>query len=489
MKSAPFACLAVLALGCAAAPTPPPPPRLGATSSAAIAALDAGEPGPPSAVSVEVSLSAAWDAWQAGDRPGALREFRKDVAALESLPRALNPHRAQWKREAGVAATSVTGQDGDAWRAISTDQALFFVDGHGALTGFVPGAATEPLRFVPGTSLVIAETRAITIFDASTAKRVFTANALGSASISPSGRLVAFMTDAADAEPVALHVWSAATRTERRFPLAKAEQASFEPVQFAPDESAVVTPVQRDSADVFAIFELASGKRVDLKRLLTGSAPAFSPDGKLLATALPFVGDHGFAGTTQLFDRVTGHRTAVSGACSYPNSTLFSKSGKLLLVGDLRRACVFEVPSLRLLAKSAEIRPHAGFDDDLQDVHFLRIVSNDVGFVAGTADGSMGLFRLPSAALLWKGRGDLVEGKDRRHYIYDASGGTRELFGFDDRLAFSSRIVSEAEAESGTLAEIGPLTPGAGVDPTARTLEATLCSVGPWVFPKEACVP
>ena len=70
-----------------------------------------------------------------------------------------------------------------------------------------------------------------------------------------------------------------------------------------------------------------------------------------------------------------------------------------------------------------------------------------------------------------------------------AGGGTRELLGFDDRLAFSSRIVSEAEAESGTVAEIGLVAPGAVVDPGARSLEATLCSVGPWVFPKEACVP
>jgi len=440
-------------------------------------------------VTLEVSLSVAWAAWQSGDRAGALRELRKDVAALEALPRALNPQRAQWKREAGVAATSVAGQEGDAWRAIATDKALFFVDGRGVPTGYVPGAATRPLRFMPGTSLAVADERALTLYDASTARRVLSVSIVGSPTISPSGRLLAFVTDASDAEPVALHVWTAATRTERRFPLAKTELATFEPVQFAPDESAVVTPVQRDATDVFVIFELASGKRVEVGRLLTGSAPAFSPDGKLLATALPFVGDHGFAGTTQLFDRATGRRVASSGACSYPNSTLFSKSGKLLIVGDLRRACVFEVPSLRLLAKSAEIRPHAGVDDDLQNVPLLAIVANDAGFVAGTADGSMGLFRLPSAALLWKGRGDLLDGKDHRHYIYDAGGGTRELLGFDDRLAFSSRIVSEAEAESGTVAEIGLVAPGAVVDPGARSLEATLCSVGPWVFPKEACVP
>ena len=92
-------------------------------------------------------------------------------------------------------------------------------------------------------------------------------------------------------------------------------------------------------------------------------------------------------GTTTLFDRQAKKVIATSHVSHYPTGFAFAPNGKWLAAGDLRKACLLTVPRLSLVACSAEVRPHAGFDDDLQDA-WSTFVAASTAVVIVTGDGS-----------------------------------------------------------------------------------------------------
>jgi hypothetical protein len=230
-----------------------------------------------------------------------------------------------------------------------------------------------------------------------------------------------------------------------------------------------------------ALWDASTGRLV--ARYGGGGAitrPAFSADGKLVAVTTPGILKPGLV---TLLDR-RGKRLA-SASCGFTANAGFSANGRWLVVGDLRRACLFELPKLRLLAKSRELRPFAGPDDDLQELQQIEFVAEDQWIFLRTGDGTAAVAQVGGLSIMWKGRGELEPGTiPGEHFVLDRDD-TGELVHIE-RNRLVTRQLTEAEKQWDA--------PVDGMPPRRQQivetlLSARLCHVGERSFPIEACAP
>jgi hypothetical protein len=230
-----------------------------------------------------------------------------------------------------------------------------------------------------------------------------------------------------------------------------------------------------------AVFDAATGDRVVSYEEAGGRpmSPGVSEDGRLLAYGHVDLSASQPVGNSYLYDTQARKVIAMSHAVPYPCS--YSFGGKYLAVGDLRRACLLAVPSMKLVACSAEVRPKGSVDDDLQDAYGSFIQSASA-LVIETSDGSALVAKVPSMATIWKGRAH-----------FDTDGVTSYLVDVDNHdlltigpggVPVRARTLAEDESPE-TLRETHPRN----LDDDAAITRASkaVCHVGTWVFPLVAC--
>ena len=174
-------------------------------------------------------------------------------------------------------------------------------------------------------------------------------------------------------------------------------------------------------------------------------------------------------------------------SCGFAQGTAFSRDGRWLAVGDLRRACLFALPSLRLVARTPFIRPRWPVDDDLQNLSALEFLEGDTVLFVRTSDGSAGLARIPQGTFFWKGRGELRAGATPgTHAVLDQADGQIIV-------AIGPGQQARAGALDAAERELGAPIKGLAADPSVadqamrKELQTFVCQIGPWLFPLPAC--
>ncbi len=446
-----------------ALPTAPPP----VTSSA---------PPPRTDADRENDFARAWASWAAGDRDGATAAFRKLVRELVDLP----TKSKSADREPGVPGSPLaTSGDGDRTIALVGDGAYYF-DASGVPLRYDVAEASS-VAFLPRSNVAVLSGSNLAVVDASTLTRLLRAADVTGYGTSTGGKSIVYQsTGSGDAKRV--HVWDTTTRTERRaIALGASESIDASSCRFSPDDKELSCRVLSDDPILKLVIFDENGARLDLPAAYDAAPPSYSADGKYFAYAYPVVADKGYAGKTLLYDRATRKVVASTGASKYPTATCFSKNGKMLVVGDLRRLSVMEVPSLRVLGTTPFLREHGSIDDDLQNVDEIEILGADLGFWAATADGTNGVFRLPAGSLVWKGRGSRSVDANGAQRFNDR-GETNGLVTIDAKLGVTRRALTQAEIDAPYPTLDDPATEKMRIQ-----LEKTVCTVRERLFPIDAC--
>jgi hypothetical protein len=345
-------------------------------------------PPPAAAPAVVVDDASAWAMWTAGRRDDALAAFRKLVASS----------RGKAKPTSGVASAQIAVSSDGARAVAIAGGAAYWFDTAGAPVAYMPTEATT-VEFIPGSWLAMLDTPGLTIVDGATFAPVLLASGIRRHVVSASGKIVAYQEEPAGA-PVQLHLWDTTTRSDRRV-VALADHEFTFGCGLSPDDKELWCRVPGGAdGDHMTIFGEDNG-RLDFPEQMFAAPPSFSSDGKWIAYGHAGVGQG--APETVLVARAT-RKVITSHAVGYPTATEFSKSGKLLIVGQLRALSILEVPSLKVVATTAEMRPMMKMGDDMQNIIDIELIGDDRGFWATTADGdSHAVFRLPSGTLVWKG--------------------------------------------------------------------------------------
>jgi hypothetical protein len=471
------ACLAV-ACGSPQAPAPP-----AVSPVAAAPPADAAQPDAPALLltrdHVPSTVQAAYADWTAGRKEQALAKMKAVIAALE----APIPPQSLWvpapkspKREMGWSGRVLRSDDG-AWLATLASEGVVLLDGKTAeLRGLVDQKGYDTW-FVEGTSLLaVVAPKEMSIFDVVTRQPIARVPATGTHLQAPGCLVYAEPGDPAGAF---LHVWNTRTRTESRVVESKIEDLG-ELTWLDPGRLLVASGSQAHE-----LFDLTTGKRLLAYRGGDDTdVPTASPDGKWFAFAVVNVQGSGFHGKTTLVDRSSGRVVATSGACPYPTSVAFSSTSRRLAVGDLRRACVLDIPSLRLVARTGEVRKHMGPEDDLQATA-VSFVARDSVITVRTADGTLGLYR-PNGGKIWTGRGEVLAGPSDTLQVVAED--RSRLWSISPGLVVSERALSEAEAAGLVPSAAIGKTPSPDDGKAIKALvDRQLCHIGPWLFPRAAC--
>ncbi|HEY1954477.1 MAG TPA: hypothetical protein VGH28_02675 [Polyangiaceae bacterium] len=439
-----FTFLFVLAIACAAPPAP---------------ALHVALPVAPRAATPDVleiprepgaAYAAGWTWWLAGKREDALRAFRYVVGTLlvNGDP---NPRRRT--RIPLTIVMSEVGRDKDAGdRTVAITET-------GVLLGDVRKHAFD--RFVELPDAYQADVAAPGLVAITTTSEIalvdMTSGAIVARLATENGVVVArgksrfFLYGSAGG--FTGEVWDAATRARLR----TFHDSSVQTLMFAglsEDESAVFAGGQNVS-----VWDVATGDEIlsYAGAPLVARGPGFSRDGRFVAYGTIDFDHTPRIGTTHLFDRRAKRVVATSHASSFPSG--FAFAGKWLAVGDLRKGCLLEAPQLRRVACSAEVRPSAGIDDDLQDT-MPTFVAGDSALALATSDGSLLIARVPSMMTIWKGRARF----EGAHLVDSDGSGASWTLGKD-----------------GVPVRDPPATENAP-EPTIRA-----CVIGSWLFPPLAC--
>jgi WD40 repeat protein len=286
-----------------------------------------------------------------------------------------------------------------------------------------------------------------------------------------------------DPEGASLHVWDTRTRTESRVvPSAIGELTELTWID--PGKLLVASGLRGDDV-AHELFDLATGKcLLAYQGWPDTGGPAASPDGKWLAYGVVKLQGSDFRGKTTLVERSSGRAVATSSACRYPTSVAFSSTSRRLAVGDLRRACVLDVPSLRLVARTGQARGNAGAEDDLQATT-VGFAARDSMITVRTADGSLGLYR-SNGRTIWAGRGEAHAGSSDTLHVVDED--RSRLWSISPQFTVTERALSEAErAGSVPVTEIGQTPWSDGGAALAALVRSQVCHVGPWLVPRAAC--
>lgn len=223
---------------------------------------------------------------------------------------------------------------------------------------------------------------------------------------------------------------------------------------------------------------------------------AFSPDGRYLAIAASGRDDKTPSGVV-LVDLKRLRPVATLTGCTYPTNLVFSDDSKKLAVGDLRRACVYDVASQKLVTTTPFIRPYYGPDDDRQAIDTLRFVGRGRGVLLIAGDETLGIVNLQNNTLIFSGAGSFPTGYRQQSY---RAADTTFAFASDakhdpllvtvhDNGAVQTRQLSKAEhAGSKPIPELVGVRTSKGLTEAIAKLTPHVCHVGGYVLPAAACV-
>ena len=306
----------------------------------------------------------------------------------------------------------------------------------------------------------------------------------------PSGRVVTRIEDAsvfaaADdgsvivaAVPDGLTVFDVKAKTTRTVKTGESASANI----VLGDSNRVAT-LQTSGGSAVVTWDLGTGTEVARQpELFDLGPPAFSSDRKWIAMTTPLKEDSADwrPKKIQLVDRATKRVSATSGACPYPTSFEFSPDGKTLVVGDLLKACIFDIPSLRLVTKTAEVRKGGGVDDDLQNTTatFLKDTIH-----LSTADGSSALYTT-AGKKLWSGRAQIIRIAGERRLATDDP--AMEILSVEANNKIVHRPMTNDEQD-----RFSAMTLGEDVESPPeekfQLIDPHVCRVGEWVLPPAAC--
>jgi len=210
------------------------------------------------------------------------------------------------------------------------------------------------------------------------------------------------------------------------------------------------------------------------------SLPGFSSDGRFIAYGSADMSKAPVVGTTFLFDRKQRRVVATSHASRMPCGFAFGDNW--LAVGDMRKACLLNVPQMTRVGCSADVRPSVGPDDDLQDAH-PTFVDSSHALAIQTSDSSVLVVKVPSMTTTWKGRASLAVSQSGTAYLFDVD--NHELLSIGAG-GVAAHIRPLAEEES--VDNLRELHPHYAEDGAAYgRVVASTCHVGAWVFPSAAC--
>lgn len=447
-------------------PLPVPPPPLTAPAA------------PRTDADRENDFARAWATWSAGDRTAATTAFKQLVRELVDQP---TKSKAADREPGAPGSPMATSADGSRTVAIVGEGAYTFDAAGVPLRYDVTDASS--VAFLPRSTLALLSGGNLVVIDATTFTRLVRAPDVTGFATSATGKTLVYPSGGPDDDdPKQLHVWDAATRSERRtLALAPGESVDGSSFGFSPDDKEISCRIfGADGSVKLALFD-DTGRRLDLPSTYDAASPSYSADGKYFAYAFPALTDKALAGKTQLYDRATRKVIASTGASTYPTATQFSKNGKMLVVGDLRRLSVMEIPSLRVLGTTPFLRERGSVDDDLQNITAIEILGADVGFWAETADSTSGVFRLPSGTLVWKGRGErTLDANGTQRFNDRAEKGV--LVTIDAKFAVTQRPLTQAEIDAPY-----PTLDDAATEKMRGTIEKTVCTVRGRLFPIDAC--
>jgi hypothetical protein len=455
--------LGVVLVGCVTAP-PPAPHRVALAEAETRDAGPKEEPVPDDAAAAYI-LGFTWSS--AGRSRDSLRAFHSAIASLLK-------HGAPCKRrdtlriEQGLASTLARGGDKI---VVGSEVGVVIANVSGKLERLVPIQSVYALESV-GDGLVVALTPDdAALLDPSTAtiiERIPHGQGVRQA------KTLFAVWGASDGGGF-IELWDEPSHKRKRT-LTDASMQSFMAVDIADDARAVVGRGGNDGV----IWDVATGGVILRFTSLLGVPPAFSSDGRFIAYGSADFEHSPIVGTTFLYDRSQHKVIATSHASHYPSG--FAFGAKWLAVGDLRRACLLTLPQMSLIKCSAEVRPHMGPDDDLQDAH-PTFVDSARAVVIETSDGSTLVAAVPTMSTLWKGRATLSVAADGTAYLVDAD--NRELL----EVGAGSLPVRVREMEEGESAEqLRETHPREAADAEAYArVVAASCHVGGWVFPIAAC--
>jgi hypothetical protein len=461
--------LAALTLAACAAGSRPAP------SSALVvgSASGSGRPAPPADAppdgAAPATLDEAWRLWFEGKREPALTRFRAVRQHLESLA-ARGDAGARKGLEPGPAGVASDAKDAI---VIASDAEVLSCDRDGTPRARSSRGA-ESYTSTRSPAAILSRDGAMQIVEARTLAPIGALPVAGDA-VPPalSEDAIGWVEDRDDGGSVA-HVFDLATRSER---WAKRAPKDVKPMALGWGPGFFYVAGMPG-----ALFDAEDG-RVVARFGGPGAItqPAFSADGKLVAVTSPGVGAPGLV---ELLDR-RGKRLA-SASCGFTANAGFSSNGRWLVVGDLRRACLFELPKLRLLARSAEIRPFAGPDDDLQELQQLQFIAGDRIVFLRTGDGSAALAGAGGLSIFWRGRGELVDADEPGILAVIDREDKGEVARVDPRGKVITRPLREDEKAWDAPVD-GVATPREKV--LESLLSARFCHIGDRSFPIEACAP
>ncbi len=362
--------------------------------------------------------------------------------------------------------------------AFGVEVGVVILDGKtGEPRGFFAQPKTFSVEIVPGTHIVAisAESGSHSLIDADTMTvllRFATQN-----SIALGRQRIAYL------GTTAAHVWDATIRRVIRSVPIDPDFPSWE-VTLSRDGSVLTV-----RGDPHTSYDVDSGVSIGRFGGVFTPGPERSGNGRWAV-----VSDESFdaagnrASETWLVDLETKKTVARSHACDFPTEHAFSDDGKLVAVGDLRRACVLRVPQLTLVARTGFVRKQGFIDDDLQDISGLWFSDSGRRLAMTTSDGSFGLFRVKTGRSVFLGRGRPVFSLTSSDILLVDPNENR-LITLDDGFQKAARTLSEDESYGN--APIPEIPVGADFDnDNARANEMArrqVCHVGPWLLPKSDC--
>jgi hypothetical protein len=478
------ASVAFAALGCAPrepvheaptvaiVPAPAPAPR----------PADAAPEGPP-------TVARAYARYIRGTGEDALADFRALGAAWD---RKEPGHGLPCKAPAcskGVTRYACTRSGDGAWLGVVDDEGVVVLDGQtGKILRYVPiEGFFQPLSPIPASPAVLMgssdDAFALDLARGEVAVRWKDANSPPIHAGSHGRLALVTGVNAENAAPV-LRVWDSASRKETAAE-AIGTGGGMSNLDWLRDGTLLVGTGDRlwlwdvaPDGSLHLLAPLPAGPSID---------PELSPSGAVLAYVTPKGDEWNKPNVTRLFDLSSRKVIASSTACPEAGGVAWSPDGTLLAVGDRLHACLLEVPSLRLRAKTPNLRGPVGPDDDLQHVSDLRFFGRRALLVR-LSDPLTKLLRLPDMKVLWSGGAEEVlpgrHGGVAMKLMWDDDKVPANVIAIDDDLTIRKRAFAAGEGDGAVWLPEATDDPGAAASVLASP---HLCSIGRHVVPIEVC--
>jgi hypothetical protein len=215
------------------------------------------------------------------------------------------------------------------------------------------------------------------------------------------------------------------------------------------------------------------------------------PPRAAVATSLPEMGrgvEPPFS-VTALIDLERGRVIQLIDECRWATGLSFSLDGKRLMVGDLRKACMHDARTGKLLDTTEEVRPALGHPDEHADVELRPL--QEGRWILRTADGSFGVFDGKSGKALFRGRDEGVSGgyvaaDPGALYVTNRSGATAELVTLGSA-GIARRVLRPEELEQGEFPSEARNTPEGRRATLIEGLVKRSCLVEGFRLPLELC--